>query len=44
MELWLKVEHEEKEARECLKFLLVSMFYDSRKVESLRSAFASKRE
>ena len=47
MELLQKVGHEEKEieerkARECLKFLLLLMYYDSRKVESLRSVFSSE--
>jgi hypothetical protein len=37
-------EKEEKKARECLKFLLLSMFCESRKVESLKSVFSSERE
>jgi len=45
MELWLKVELEEKEkkARECLRFLLLSMSCESRKIEVLKTISSAEK-
>jgi len=39
----MECEEKEKKAREFLKFLLLSMYYESKKVESLRFVFSSER-